>query len=463
MMLRQAPSESGRRDADRSLLETVAAVDRLGRFTAELSWETLPGQVRERALLMLADTLGVAVAGARTPELRRLLDAWAPPAGDATVLGTGRRAGADDAAWLNGTAACALELDEGNKHAQGHPAAHVLFAAVATAQTLDSVRSGGEVLAALVAGYEVAARFGQAVRRRTDLHTHGHWGATGAGAAVAALRRLPPGRVAAAIDAAGGLVYVSPWAVVLDGSFVRNLWAAGANVSGLVAARLAAAGLAEVAGTPARTLGGPVGDLDPAVLTEGLGDRFAVTEGYVKRHASCSYTHPAADAVLALRARHGFVAADVARVTVDTHRLAAPLAPLATRTRLAAMFSIPYVVAVALADGAVAPASFDEARRGDPATLDLAARVSVRHDPALDRRLPAERVSRVTVDLGDGVSHTVEQPNPVGDADHEPFGPLEVRDKLSRLIGADDARRVLDVVAALPEAPDGAALLGELP
>jgi 2-methylcitrate dehydratase PrpD len=103
------------------------------------------------------------------------------------------------------------------------------------------------------------------------------------------------------------------------------------------------------------------------------------------------------------------------------------------------------------------------ARRGDPATLDLAARVSVRHDPALDRRLPAERVSRVTVDLGDGASYTVEQPNPVGDADHEPFGPLEVRDKLSRLIGADDARRVLDVVAALPEAPDGAALLGELP
>ena len=97
------------------------------------------------------------------------------------------------------------------------------------------------------------------------------------------------------------------------------------------------------------------------------------------------------------------------------------------------------------------------------ATLDLAGRVNVRHDPALDRRLPAERVSRVTVDLDDGASYTMEQPNPIGDADHEPFGPLEVRDKLRRLIGADDAQRILDVVAALPAASDGAAVLGELP
>ena len=47
MMLRQAPSERGRREADRSLLETVAAVDRLGRFERAALLPGVPGK-RER-------------------------------------------------------------------------------------------------------------------------------------------------------------------------------------------------------------------------------------------------------------------------------------------------------------------------------------------------------------------------------------------------------------------------------
>lgn len=442
--------------------DAVRAVSALGTFVAELDWPALPDRVRERALLMLTDFVGVTIAGSRTTELRALLAAWRPPAGAAAVLGTGQRCGPDDAAWLNGTAACALELDEGNKHAQGHPAAHVVPAALAALSDREPV-PGPRFLAAVVAGYEVAARFGRATRRRPDLHTHGHWGAAGAGAVAARLRELPAERIAAAIDAATGLVHVTPWSVVLAGSFVRDLWAAGANVAGLIGARLAAAGLADCDGTAGRTLGEVVGGLDAAELTAELGRRFDLTHGYLKRHASCSYTHPAADAALWLRTRHEFHPAEIERVEVDTHRLAAPLAVTGVHTRVAAMFSLPYVVAVALADGHVGPDAFSAERRGDAHLLDLMRRIEVRHDPALDARLPAERANRVRVLLADGRTLAAEVPNPIGDADHFPFGPAEVRAKLDDLLGPRTAALVCEVIAALPEAADAGAALARLP
>ncbi len=442
---------------------TAAALADLGAFTARLRWEALPDAVRDKAVLVVADLLGVTIAGARTTECRALLAAWDPAPGRASVIGAGRLTSADDAAWLNGTAACTLELDEGNKHAQGHPAAHLLFAALATAQTIDNTTTGAELLTAVVAGYEVAARFGRATRRRPDLHTHGHWGTAGAAAAVGRLRGLSAAEIAAAIDAATGLIYVTPWGVVLAGSFVRNLWIAGANVSGLIGARLAAAGLATPAGTAADTLGGVVGGLDPAELTLELGARFDITGGYFKRHASCSYTHPAADAALSLQHAHQLTAGDVAHVLVETHRLGMPLAPLSTQSRLAAMFSLPYVVAVALLDGVAGPESFDDDRRRDPAVLDLASLVEVRHDLELDRRLPAERATRLTITLTDGRRLTAEQPNPVGDADHHPFGAADVRAKLERLLGTPTAATVLEAAAALPTTLDARSVLCALP
>lgn len=449
----------GRRDLGSDLIDALHA---LGEFTTALEYERLPAVVRDRTRLVLTDLLGVTVAGARTPELRALLAAWAPPPGPVPVLGADARTSPDAAAWLNGTAACALELDEGNKHAQGHPAAHAVFAALAAAGAADRPVAGPELLSAVVAGYEVAARFGHATRRRPDLHTHGHWGTTGAGAAAAKLTGLPAAATAAAIDTAPALATVTPWSVVLAGSFVRNLWIAAANVAGLIAARLALAGVAQVDGTAGRVLGEVVGTLDVEPLADALGERWYIAGGYFKRHASCSYTHPAADTVLDLRERYGFTADQVASVVVRTHVLTMPLARVATQTRLAAMFSLPYVVAVAARHGRVGPEQFSAACRADPATLDLAKRVEVVHDESLDARLPAERAAQVTVDLLDGRTVSAERPNPVGDADYLPLDADAVREKLAGLIGERAAGHVEATVADLTTADDVRPLLAEL-
>jgi 2-methylcitrate dehydratase PrpD len=418
--------------------------------------------VRDRLQLTLLDTLGVTAAGARTEEMRALVEAWQPPAGPARLVGTSRSATMDAAAWINGTAACSLELDEGNKYARGHPATHAFPAALALAETIGA--SGEELCSALLAGHEVASRFGRAFTPAPGVHPHGHWGAAGAAAAAARLMRLGPVAVAGAIDAAGGLPLATHMAIALRGSFVRNTWIGAANVNGLVAARLAAAGLAGIDETAQHTVGKLLGRLDPDRLVEELGTRFDVTHGYLKRHASCAYTHPPADAALELRRRHPDLRTeDVVEIDVATHRLAIPLDATAFPTRLAAMFSVPYVVATVLQHGACTPEAFDETRRADPTIRHLAAITRVRLDPELDARLPAERPARVTITLRDGSTRVAEVPNAIGDADHHPFGRAGTVRKLAALLGEDDAMLMLRIVQTLPEAEDVTTVLADLP
>jgi 2-methylcitrate dehydratase PrpD len=442
------------------MTELTAAVGELGSFAAELKLGSVTEPVQQATDLVVLDSVGVIVAGMRTDELRALLQQLDPPAGPARLLGAGRYAPVEPATLLTGTAACVLELDEGNKHARGHPAAHVLPVALAVGAALDA--SGEAVLTAFLAGHEVAARFGRATRLNPGVHPHGHYGATGAAAAAARLLGLDAGGIAAAIDAAAGLVLAPPFESALAGSFVRNTWLGVAGVHGLLAAQLAAAGLATVDGTAAASLGGILGSLDPGPLTEQLGERYDINLGYLKRHAACSFTHPAVDAVLDLVAG-GLDHRQVRGVQVETHALAAPLARIEPPTRLAAMFSIPHTVAAALVRGTLEPEATGPEFRADPEVRRLAAATTVVHRADFDDRAPAERPARVTLRLVDGSERSREVPNPVGDADYHPLGRNGVRAKLHALLGAADADRIEQVLGRLAGAPNVRTLLAELP
>lgn len=441
--------------------DPTPALERLGDFAAHLDWDHVPAAVRRRLALVVLDHLAVTVAGHGTREGARLAATTDPADGPVPIPGTGRRGTVEQATWLNGIACCGLELDEGNKYARGHPAAHV--APITLARAAATAVAGPDLGAALLAGYEVAARAGAATRLHPGVHPHGNWGALGAAAAVARLAGDDAATTSAAIGAAGGLVLATPFATVLASNRVRDAWIAHANLAGLHARTLAAAGMATAAATVAATLGGLLGELDPEVLGADLGQRWTVTEGYFKQHASCSYTHPPADAVLALRDR--FDPAAVRAVHVRTHHLAAALADLRRDDRLAAMFSIPYVVAVAAAHGDCAPTRFDDAHRHDPDLARLAETVTVAHDPDLDRRLPTERVAVVEVTLADGTTLQSEVPNPVGDVDHHPFDRARVEAKAADLLAPLDldATVLVSVVDDLFTTDDVGPVLARLP
>ncbi|MFI8793603.1 MmgE/PrpD family protein [Streptomyces sp. NPDC055105] len=411
----------------------------LAHWAARLSWTDVPADVREHLSLVLLDTFAVTLAGARTQGQRRIRAAWPQPPGDAPLFGADVLTQVDTAAYLNATALVCSELDEGGKYAKGHPAGHAFPAILALAASLGSP---GELTArALLVGYEVAARHGRATALHQGAHPHGNWGVTGAAAGCAVLLGLPAERIAAAIDTAAGLPVAGHFDSALDGHRVRDAWMGAAAVSGLAAARLAAAGVVRNTGTAALSLGTLLGAFDTDALTDGLGDDWQILHNYFKRHASCSYTHPAADLALQLRHQHlgtmtnAQVGAAVVELRVDTHALAAPLKRTGWDNGLAAMFSIPYAVATALLDGVVAPATADATEAERPDLFALARKVSVAEDPELTRRLPHERATRLTAVLDDGRRVELDAPHPVGDSNHHPFTARTLPSMLAALLG----------------------------
>lgn len=421
----------------------LVASNAVGEWAAALRWQDVPGRTQERLRLVLMDSFGVTVLGGQQGEQRRLVDAWRPAPGSAPLLGGDRSTTVEAAAWLNATAMVRLELDEGHKFAQGHPASHAFSAVLALAADLGA--TGADTAAGLLVAYEVAARFGRATTLRPGAHPHGSWGVPGAAAGCGRLLGLSGPQVAAAVDTAAGMPIAGHFASALDGNPVRDAWMGASNVSGLAAARLAAAGIARNTGTAATSLGDLLGAFDAAAITDGLGERWDIELGYFKRHASCSFTHPVADAVLQLRDDVRLDAVD--DVLVETHSLGAGLSRRTWDSRLSAMFSTPFVVAAALVHGHVGPGASANDHRDDPRLRELAGKVTVRVAGDLDARLPDERAARVTVRAGD-VVRTVEVPNPVGDAAHHPLTEEDVVALLHAWLDDEEAVATVQTVAS---------------
>ena len=141
----------------------TAAAARLAEFCAGLRWDELERDVQSRTLELLLDLIGVGLAGSRQPS--------SPPAaqvalslggeGKATIFGSGRQTSAVWAALANGTAAHAVELDDVTTESSLHPGVAVIPPALALAEELGA--SPAALLEAIVAGYEVTMRVGNAL------------------------------------------------------------------------------------------------------------------------------------------------------------------------------------------------------------------------------------------------------------------------------------------------------------
>lgn len=454
---------------DRSARKQAAAEQTgvLARWAAELRWAEVPERVRRRFSLVLLDTLAVTLAGSRTEGQRRIRAAWPQPEGRSPVLGAGNLTQVDAAAYLNATALVCCELDEGGKYAGGHPAGHAFPAVLALAADLGS--SGERTACALLAGYEVAARFGRATSLHPGSHPHGNWGVAGAAAGCAVLLGLGPEQVAAAIDTGAGLPVAGHFDSALDGHRVRDAWVGATATSGLAAARLAQAGVVRNTGTAALSLGTLLGSFDPDVLTAELGTQWQIEANYFKQHASCSYTHPAADLALELREQHlkGMtprqIVDAVSEVNIRTHALAAPLSRTGWDSSLSAMFSIPYAVAAALLHGEITPAMADATEQQQPELFALARKVTVGEAADLTALLPHQRATRLDALVADGDRVRLEAPHPVGDSNHHPFTDETLSAVLVRLLGdRASVDRLRQITLDLPDSPDAGALLRTL-
>src|SRR5262249_8618852 len=159
------------------------AIEQLARFAATTPWEAIPEPVQRHAKLVLLDTLGVVLAGSLQPEVAAARERLTATGGrGATVYAPGwPETDPRTAALLNGLAGRSIELCEGHRYVSCQGAVQVLPTALAGAEWLE--RSGRDALAALVFGYEVAARIGAGLTARPLPPQNGPAPLIGAGAA----------------------------------------------------------------------------------------------------------------------------------------------------------------------------------------------------------------------------------------------------------------------------------------
>src|SRR5260221_3550956 len=131
-------------------------------FVGELRHAALPDEVRHYALRHLLDTVGVMIAGAGGDVATRAEAVLAAvrPAGRIPVPGRTRRADLIDAAFLGGTAAHGIELDDGFRQGSVHPGCVVVPAVLALGY--DRHADGRALMEAIVAGYEALIAIGRA-------------------------------------------------------------------------------------------------------------------------------------------------------------------------------------------------------------------------------------------------------------------------------------------------------------
>ncbi len=329
----------------------MALTSALGQFIADLSPNQVPDEAVRIARMGFIDCIGTMIVGRNEPCAQILKGVLAPGTGPATLYFSGEQSPGPEAGWINGTAAHALDYDDVSL--RGHPSTVLVPAILAEAEVLGA--SGRDMLIAYIAGYETWAEL---VRRDVPMyhqkgfHPTGIFGAVGAAAACAKLRKLDANHtaIAIAIGASQSSGIMSNF-----GTMTKPFHAGKAAHSGIMAARLAEAGLTantDALEHPQGFLSAVSPENNPDRAGDGeLGEDWAIIRHglSIKKYPACYGTHRAIDAMLDLVEAHQVKPEDVRKVSVHFSSLTSNV--LRNRqpdTGLAAKFSMEFAMASGL-------------------------------------------------------------------------------------------------------------------
>ena len=445
----------------------------LSDYSANIQLDALPPEVVTRTRFLLLDLVGNIIRARydaeSTASLLAAAKALGLAGGNHAVFGDPGRYTPMGAALLNGALAHSLDFDD--THAEGslHPGAPVIPAAIAAGEMCGA--SGADVLAAIVAGYEVTCRVALALpagaHYQRGFHPTATCGAFGAAAAAGRVFGLDGDTIASALgialsQSAGSLQFLA------NGAWTKRFQVGWAAAAGLTAATLAREGFKGAA----EALEGKLGFLNayaPAPVPEraiqGLGTEFELMRTAVKPYPSCRYGHAGIDAVLALRAAHNIKPDEVEQITYGISRSGMILVGEPPEKRanpqnvVDGQFSGPFVLATALATGAMGWDSYRQLQ--NPVIRALLPKVRCEDDADAQALFPDNMAGKVTIlARGERFSQMVSVPK------GEPANFLseaELRAKFAGLadavLGGPQSARLAELVLGLDRAADVSAML----
>jgi 2-methylcitrate dehydratase PrpD len=394
----------------------------LGRFAADVRSNGLPVDVELDATERVIDTLGNALAAVGEEPASIAFDLATDLGGveQATLIGSGLKVPAANAALVNGTLAHALDFDDTHLPSVLHPSSSVVPAALAVAELTGA--TGAELLRAIAVGDEISVRLGMAsydpeIRNsiffEKGLHATSIIGTLASAAAAAMLLGLSDEGTSHAIGIAASM-----GAGLLEanrtGGSVKRIHCGWAAHSGITAAMFAQKGLTG----PPTVLEGRFGffqaysdgRFDREAVLGGLGTTWEMPRIFYKPYPTNHFTHAGIDAALRLRERGvdpsqierielGVPAPVLRTIAEPEDQKARPLTPYHAK------FSGPFTVAAALVGGGglgVYSNDFTAATLGDPERLRLAGLVRCYADDEATEIFPHQFPAVLTVGMRDG-------------------------------------------------------------
>lgn len=430
--------------------ETAHAFRTLCDWAASSRVMEIPEHIKRRAALVLLDDLGAIIAASAEPqvqEARRLALQNGATDAQATLFAPGAPRGSVEAAAIgNGMAVAWAELDEGYRLAPCHAGAYILPALLAEMEAKGGTVSA--LLSTLAGAYDITGRFARAFPFATmTVHPHAAFATIGAAAGIALARGFDARGFGLALSGAISMTPSGPYAHAIDGALIRNAWSAAGAWLGLRSADWASCGIGGIDETAYDVFVTCFGtDARPYELTDQLGIRWAIEDGYHKIFACCQYAHSALEASLDLHQKLGPQAsADIERIIVETHPRGLTLTGVHPETVLAAKFSMPHALAAVAVKrtGGKDAFTFDTLR--DPAIAALREKVELRpYEPLAV--WPNDRPGRVTWLMKDGSAHSAECLNARGGAD-QPFDEATLLEKFE-----DNCARVFPAMPGVARA-----------
>jgi len=202
-------------------------------------------------------------------------------------------------------------------------------------------------------------------------------------------------------------------------------------------------------------------------------DLERVTRTIVKKYNAEIHSQSTIEGVLELKEEHGFIAAEVSLIEIETFDVAYHIIgggaegdKKVVRTKEEADHSLPYIVAVAILDDQVMPEQYLPKRIERPDVQSLLSKIRVRPSAEYSRRFPDEMPCRITVTLNDGRILTKEKRDYEGfltrpmswetvsgkfDRLSEPYADRELRRKIIDAVANLEAIQVTDLTRLLGE------------
>ena len=386
--------------------------------------------------------------------------------GNCTVIGNDVTLVPAGACLANSTAGHGPELDDTSSEAVLHVGVIVIPTALAIAESLGL--GGAEVLRAIVIGYDMHIKAGKAANPQTHLarglHPTATCGMFASAITAASLMGLTIEQTANALGIVGSFV-AGNLECYSDGTLTKRIQPGIASSSGVTAAALAAKGYTG----PKGIFEGPRGFFHaycdqprPEELIKE--DGFEIEGISFKPHACCRFNQTPIDATLENCAGNNISPEDIKSVLLELTETGYDIVGQPAEIKfdpknvVDAQFSAPYSVAVACIEGKAFLEEYSESSIMRQDIREFMRKITVKHDPDLDRYFPEAWPARVTITMNDGNVYTTEVKYAKGD----PKNPLsweEVLQKFNTLTAASNLsesnkKQVVEAVKNLEEIKD---------